>query len=116
MTTPEIISSEITISTEASSRATAYTAANKIIQHDGKLHVTWLDSGQGRREPVRIRTLDLASGEWSPAYSLGVAQDNHGGAAITIDAEGYLHTVFGPHTEPFWYRRSQKPNDATALE
>jgi hypothetical protein len=100
------------LSSEGSGRATAYLESPKIISYQGKTHVTWLDSPEeGFR--IRIRTLDQASGKWSKAWTLGEAEDNHGGPALTIDANGYLHALFYSHHHPFRYRRSVRPNDAS---
>ena len=100
------------LSSEGSGRATAYLESPKIVSFQGKTHVAWLDSPkEGFR--TRIRTLDQTSGEWSEAWTIGEAQDNHGGPALTIDAEGYLHVLFYSHHHPFRYRRSVRPNDAS---
>ena len=81
------------LSSEGSGRATAYLESPKIISFEGKTHVAWLDSPtEGFR--IRIRTLDQKTGVWSKTYTVGVAQDNHGGPALTIDGEGYLHIVY----------------------
>ncbi|MFP4500681.1 MAG: BNR-4 repeat-containing protein [Candidatus Hydrogenedentota bacterium] len=101
------------LSAEGCGRATGYAEANKIVTRDGKTHVAWLDSiDDGFR--VRVRTLNRATGTWSPAYTVGKAHDNHGGPALSMDAEGYLHICYYPHHHPMRYRRSRKPNDASA--
>lgn len=93
-------------------RATGYAEANKIITHDGKTHAAWLDSAEGGFH-VRIRTLDLATKAWGETITVGGAVDNHGGPALTIDRQGFLHIVYGPHHHPMRYRRSIRPNDAS---
>jgi len=96
-------------------RATGYSDANKIVTLEGRTHVSWLDSvAEGFR--VRTRTLDRETGDWSPTYTVGEAFDNHGGPALTVDSEGYLHIVYYPHHHPFRYRRSVRPNDASEWE
>jgi hypothetical protein len=103
----------VLLSGEGSGRATAYAASPKIITFDGKTHAAWLDTPEeGFR--IRIRTLDHATGEWGTATTIGEATDNHGGPALTIDEEGYLHVVYYSHHHPFRYRRSLRPNDSTA--
>ena len=100
------------LSTQGCGRATGYAEANRIITSNGKTHVAWLDSPtEGFR--VRIATLDHKSGQWSPTYNVGEAKDNHGGPALTIDSEGYLHITYFAHHDPFRYRRSKQPNDAS---
>lgn len=100
------------LSNTGCSAATAHPAANKIVTVDGKTHVGWIDSdSDGFR--VRVRTLEYASGQWSPKYTVGDAFDNHGGPALAVDGKGVLHTVYYPHHHPFRYRRSARPNDAS---
>ncbi len=108
-----------TLSETGSGRASGYAEANKIVTCQGKTHVGWLDSvpateGEKASFKVRIRTLDHATGKWSPTYTIGDAQDNHGGPALAVDSKGYLHVAYGPHSNPMSYRRSLKPNDASA--
>lgn len=100
------------LSAQGSGRATGYAETNKIVTEGERTHVAWLDSVPGGFR-ARVRTLDRASGEWSPVVTLGRAHDNHGGPALTTDSRGFLHTVFGPHHHPFIYRRSRRPNDAS---
>jgi hypothetical protein len=91
--------------------ATAGTG-NKIITHQGKTHTAWLDSTEENFFVV-VRTLDRATGNWSPSYALGRASDDHGRPALTIDSEGYLHAIYGVHHDQIPYRRSKRPNDAS---
>ncbi len=100
------------LSNQGCGRATGYAETNKIVTLDGKTHVAWLDSVDGTF-PVRIRTLDRNSGNWSATYTVGNAYDNHGGPALTLDSQGYLHIAYHPHHHPFRYRRSKRPNDAS---
>ena len=103
------------LSTTGCGRATGYAEANKIVRCDGKIHCAWLDSDQGRFF-VRIKTFNQQGGSWSPTYTVGEAYDNHGGPALTIDAQGYLHIVYHPHHHAMKYRKSTKPNDAVSWE
>jgi len=100
------------LSRHGSGRATAYSTSNKIISHEGKTHVTWLDTADNQFK-VKIRTLDNATGTWSPSYEVGEAYDNHGGPALAIDQEGYLHIVYYAHHHPVRHRKSLRPNDAS---
>lgn len=100
------------LSAEGSGRATAYLESNKIITFQGKTHVAWLDTpAEGFR--IRLRTLDHATGQWSEIWTVGEAADNHGGPALTVDAQGYLHLMYYSHHHPFRYHRSVRPNDAS---
>ncbi len=99
------------LSNQGCGRATGYAEAPKIITLGNRTHVAWLDSpSEGFR--ARVRT----SGDWSDTFTLGEAHDNHGGPAITADSKGFLHAVYGPHHDPFRYRRSKRPNDASDWE
>ncbi len=100
------------LSTEGSGRATAYIESPKIITFEGKTHVGWLDTPtEGFR--VRVKTYDHATGSWTDAVDLGDAASNHGGPALTIDAEGYVHVIYYSHHHPFRYRRTVRPNDTS---
>lgn len=106
MSTPFILSET------GSGRATAYIESSKIVTFHGKTHVAWLDTPpEGFR--IKIRTRDHDTGAWSEAVTVGEAVDNHGGPALTIDREGYLHIVYFSHHHPFRYHRSVRPNDAS---
>jgi hypothetical protein len=101
------------LSHDGSGRATAYLESGKIVTHDGRSHVVWLDSiAEGFR--VRARTYDHTPGTWGPVVTIGEAYDNHGGPALTVDDAGYLHVVFYAHHHPLRYRRSVRPGDITA--
>lgn len=103
------------LSRQGCGRATGYAESNKIVTLDGRTHAVWLDSPpEGFR--ARIRTLDRRRGAWSPTYTLGPAHDNHGGPALTVDSEGFLHVVYYPHHHAMRYRRSKRPNDASEWE
>ena len=98
------------LSKQGCGRASGYAEANKIITAKSQTHVAWIDSApEGFR--VRVATLNRATGRWSPTYTIGQAKDNHGGPALTIDSEGYLHITYFPHHDPFRYRRSKRPHD-----
>ena len=110
--TQAIPDSRFHLSQKGSGRASAYSEAVKTITVADRTHVTWLDSlGSGFR--VQIRTLDHTTRTWSPVYTLGPAHDNHGGPALTVDHQGFLHVVYFPHHHPFRYRKSSRPNDAS---
>lgn len=101
------------LSEQGCGRATGYAEANKIVTQDGKTHVAWLDS-YDEKFWVQIRTLDRETGVWSDIVTIDDAYDNHGGPALTMDSQGYLHIAYYPHHHPMRYRRSLRPNDASA--
>ena len=101
------------LSKNGSGRSTGYAESNKIVPLGDKTHVTWLDSADGAFW-VRIRTRDRKTGTWSPTYTVGKAYDNHGGPALAADSKGHLHIVYYPHHHPFRYKKSLRPNDASA--
>lgn len=101
------------LSEQGCGRATGYAETNKIVSKGDKIHVSWLDSTpEGFR--VRVRTFDRKTNQWSPAYTVGEAYDNHGGPALAIDSQGFLHIIYYPHHHAMRYRRSANPNDASA--
>lgn len=100
------------LSNHGSSRATGYANSNKIVTVGSKTHVAWLDA-TSEGFVVRIRTFDQTRSAWSPPTTVGGAVDNHGGPALAVDGDGYLHIAYGPHAHPMRYRRSKNPNDAS---
>ena len=103
------------LSRQGCGRASGYAEANKIVTAKGRTHVAWIDSPpEGFR--VRVATLNRTTGKWSPTFTVGQAKDNHGGPALTIDSDGYLHIAYFPHHDPFRYRRSKRPHDASEWE
>ena len=107
-----IAADRMLLSSHGCESATAGTG-NKIITYQGKTHVAWLDSTEGGYFVV-IRTLDRKTGKWSRPHTIGKSHDNHGRPALTIDSKGYLHVVYGLHHNAIPYRRSMRPNDASA--
>ncbi|MCP5119965.1 MAG: hypothetical protein GY953_54905, partial [bacterium] len=104
--------SPVLLSAQGCGRASGYAESNKIVTSGDRTHVAWLDSPpEGFR--VRVRTLNRRTGDWSPTVTVGAAHDNHGGPALTIDSQGYLHIVYYPHHHAIRYRKSRRPNDAS---
>ncbi len=93
------------LSRRGSTRATAYSMSNKIVTRDGRIFVAWLDFVS----EIRVAVFDVAAGEWSDPVEVGRGVDNHSGPALTLDGNGFLHIVYGPHHHPFRYRRSARP-------
>jgi hypothetical protein len=103
------IISSTKLSQHGSSRATAYMMSNKIITADNKIFVAWLDLPSD----IQIKMYDIKLDKWSETVLLGQGTDNHAGPAITMDGNGFIHAVFGPHHNPFQYRVSKKPYDVS---
>jgi Asp-tRNA(Asn)/Glu-tRNA(Gln) amidotransferase A subunit family amidase len=100
------------LSETGSTRGTAYTMSNKIVTHDRKTHVVWLD----QINKTYIRTYHDRSKRWGKPVLVGEGDDNHAGASLAIDSAGYLHLVFGPHHNPIQHLVSKRPNTSTAWE
>jgi len=81
--------------------------SNKMVTAAGKTHVVWLD----QIHKTYVRTLNRKTGRWTQPVFVGDGDDNHAGAAMTMDSGGYLHLVFGPHHNPLQHVVSAKPHD-----
>lgn len=98
------------LSERGSTRATRYASTNKIVTLGQKTHVAWLDSVSR----TMVATFDRESQSWAKPVHVDDGEDNHGGPALTCDSRGFLHVVFGPHSnQPFQHYRSAKPNDSS---
>ena len=104
------VTSKKVLSTRGSTRGTAYYMSNKILTLGDKTHVAWLDT----KAAIMIQTLDHSTGRWLPTVRVGSGVDNHAGAALCSDSNGYLHAAFGPHGGPLQYWVSERPNDASS--
>ncbi len=104
--------SHTTLSTTGSTRGTAYGMSNKIVTHEGKTHVVWLD----QIHKIYTATYDQASKTWSQPIFVGDGTDNHAGAAMTLDSKGHLYLAFGPHHNPMQHVKSTHPNDVSSWE
>ena len=103
------------LSNQGCGRATGYAEANKIVSTGNMMHVAWLDSA-GEGFSVCVRSYDHRTQTWSPTVVVGDGHDNHGGPALTMDSEGYLHIVYFPHHHAMRYRCSTLPNDSSEWE
>ncbi|MDA0745419.1 MAG: BNR-4 repeat-containing protein, partial [bacterium] len=98
------------LSKTGSTRGTAYTMSNKVLTHEGKTHVVWLDQIRN----IYVRTFHHQARRWSKPVFVGEGDDNHAGAALAMDSEGFLHLVFGPHHNPIQHAISARPNTSTS--
>ena len=100
------------ISPIGSERATSG-AGNKIITFGDKTQIVWQDATQ-QGYHNRVRTYDRRTSTWSEPFTLNRGRDNHARPVIAVDKQGYLHVILSGHNSPVTYRRSTRPNDATA--
>ena len=95
------------LSSQGSSRATAYHDSDKIINTKDYLFVTFLEHSNGS-EKVIIKRLNKKSSIWDQEYSFNNVKDNHGGAALVIDSKGFIHIIYGSHNSPLSYSKSNE--------
>jgi hypothetical protein len=100
------------VSSIGSERATSG-AGGKIVTFNGKTHVVWQDVTE-KGYFNRVRTFQHTSGKWTKPFTLNHGKDNHARPVITVDKQGMLHVILSGHNSPIRYRRSVKPNDASA--
>jgi hypothetical protein len=101
----------VLLSTQASNRGTGYFMSNKVIELADSFIATWTEIQNGAAQ-IMLAVLDYNFNVISRIV-LAPAENNHGGAAIALDAQGYLHVLYGPHGNRMRYRRSVAPNDFT---
>ena len=71
------------LSKTGSTRGTAYGMSNKIITHEGKTHVVWLD----QIHKTYVATYCHEAKTWSDPVFVADGDDNHAGAAMTMDSK-----------------------------
>lgn len=72
---------------------------------------------QGPGLDPRIIAFDHTAGRWSSTVRLGdnpLATDTHGAPAIFVDADGFIHVIYGGHTSVQKHARSRMPGDITS--
>ncbi|MEW7279539.1 T9SS type A sorting domain-containing protein [Aquimarina sp. 2201CG1-2-11] len=114
-----ISSQEIEVTSIGSTRGTAYAMQNKILTvvRDFKSfsYFTYLEEITGSNDRFNVKILEYNNLTSDKRYlhvaeitqDLGLAQNPHGTSSITLDNEGYLHVVFGPHHGDLRYRKSK---------
>jgi|UPI000834F91E hypothetical protein len=105
----------ILLSTDGSSRATAYIDSNKIAETENFVFVTYLDFENGEYL-IKVKRFDKEEGKWSKPTAIDKVEDNHGGGSIVVDSKGYLHIAYGPHIGPFYYRSSTEKEQIDSWE
>ncbi len=101
------IQTHFQLSSTGSTRATAYGMSNKVLTCGDWTYVAWLDFVA----EIKTRAYNRQTGQWTETAHVGTGVDNHSGPAMTMDSEGYLHIIYGPHHGPFEYKRSLRPHD-----
>lgn len=100
----------VLISTEGSSRATAYSGSNKIWERGNFLYLLTLDYKHNKYILV-IRKMNKTDHKILEEVIIDdQIKDNHGGGSLVMDSHGFLHVIYGPHIGPFTYKKSLKPN------
>jgi hypothetical protein len=94
---------------------------SSIVSRGDRIHIIWGEATAPDEDapgvPTYVVSYDRKEGlpgapvfvGWGPP-----ANDVHNTPSITIDSEGYLHTLTGTHGSPFAYARSLEPNTAHA--
>jgi hypothetical protein len=90
-----------------------------VVSRGDRVHVIWSEATDPTQKipgaPTYVVTYDRAKKALGPQAFVGYgppANDIHNTPSITMDSQGYLHTLGGTHGAPFPYARSLVPNDA----
>jgi hypothetical protein len=104
-------------------KASGYSMQTKIVccEIDGvrKTHFAYCRIESNKKfipwqtKSVWVATFDHQKNMIESRTFLGNIFDNHGTPCLTVDSEGYLHIVYGPHHHPFIYQKSKLPNNST---
>jgi hypothetical protein len=100
---------------------------SNIVYYSGRTHIAYESSeGLGLSEPdpgpsgtggyIKVITFDHATNQWLGPFRVSdkPVYDEHGYPVLTVDSRGYLHIVYDGHQIPLKYKRSLRPNDASA--
>ena len=103
-----ILVAEKVLSKTGSNRATAYSDTNTLLEHNNRIFFSWQEASN-KKFNVRLASYSQISNDFSQSINLGASYDNHGGASIAIDLDGYLHVAYYPHSHPVKYKKSTTP-------
>ncbi len=116
-----IIGDPILLSQKAIGIASHSGIPSSIVSRGDRVHIIWGEATDPDEEvpgvPAYVVTYDRKKGLLGEPVFVGwgpPANDVHNTPSITIDSEGYLHTLTGTHGSPFAYARSLEPNTAHA--
>ncbi len=94
---------------------------SSVVSRGSKVHVIWAEVTDPATKPpgapTYAATYDRETRTLSKPALVGYgapANDGHNSPSITIDSQGYLHTLTGTHGHPFQYARSLRPNDSSS--
>jgi len=114
-----IIGTPILLSDKAIGIASHSGIPSSIVSRGDRIHVIWGEATAPDEDvpgvPAYVVTYDRKKGLLGDPVFVGwgpPANDVHNTPSITIDSEGYLHTLTGTHGSPFAYARSREPNTA----
>ena len=114
-----IIGDPILLSDKAIGIASHSGIPSAIASRGDRIHVIWGEATAPDEDvpgvPAYVVTYDRKQGLLGEPVFVGwgpPANDVHNTPSITIDSEGYLHTLTGTHGSPFAYARSLEPNTA----
>ena len=112
-----IIGDPILLSDKAIGIASHSGIPSAIASRGDRIHVIWGEATAPDEDvpgvPAYVVTYDRKQGLLGEPVFVGwgpPANDVHNTPSITIDSEGYLHTLTGTHGSPFAYARSLEPN------
>lgn len=100
-------SSNIMLTSQGSSRATAYHDSDKMVNTKDYLFVTYLEHFNGA-EKVVVKRFNKKTSIWDEEYTFKNVKDNHGGGALVIDSKGFIHIIYGSHNSPLRYNKSNE--------
>jgi len=118
-----VIASVILLDSLCTDKASGYSMQTKIVscKINGvrKTHFAYCRAEKNKKftpwqtMSVWVATFDHQKNEIESRTLLGNIFDNHGTPCLTVDSDGYLHIVYGPHHHPFIYQKSKFPNNST---
>lgn len=90
------ISEPFCLSRRGSTRATAYSFANKSVRLGDVTHAVWLDEVSS----VMAASFDHRAGVWSPSTHIDDGRDNHTCPSLASAPDGRLRVIYGPRSCP----------------
>ncbi len=114
-----VFGSPVTISESVLGHSAHSGSPSCVVSREDRVHVIWSEATDPAEKvpgaPTYVVTYDRAKKALGQRAFVGYgppANDVHNTPSITMDSQGYLHTLGGTHGAPFPYARSLVPNDA----